>query len=233
AGRWRAGMIGRDGVSQSTLLALIAGVRNIQQGEVAVFGGNMSDAAHRAACRARIAYMPQGLGRNLYPTLSVFENVDFFGRLFGLPAGPRQAHIEELLQATGLDPFPGRQAGKLSGGMKQKLSLCCALMHDPDLLTSDAPPPGVDPLSRRHFGDLTNTMRRRRPQMSVIVATAYMDEAERFDWLAAMDEGHVIATGSPDAVRHETGAATLEEAFISLLPPDKRALHEDVVVRPR
>ncbi len=228
-----AGVIGPDGVGKSTLLALIAGVRTIQRGEVTVFGGNMSDAAHRATCRARIAYMPQGLGRNLYPTLSVFENVDFFGRLFGLPAGPRLAHIQELLQATGLDPFPGRPAGKLSGGMKQKLSLCCALMHDPDLLILDEPTTGVDPLSRRQFWDLINTMRGRRPQMSVIVATAYMDEAERFDWLAAMDDGHVIATGSPESVRHEACAATLEEAFISLLPPEKRALHKDVVVRPR
>jgi ribosome-dependent ATPase len=231
--RCMAGVIGPDGVGKSTLLALIAGVRSMQQGEVAVFGGNMRDAAHRTACRARIAYMPQGLGRNLYPTLSVFENIDFFGRLFGLPAGPRQAHIEELLQATGLDPFPGRPAGKLSGGMKQKLSLCCALMHDPDLLILDEPTTGVDPLSRRQFWDLINTIRGRRPQMSVIVATAYMDEAERFDWLAAMDDGRVIATGSPAFIRHGAGAATLEEAFISLLPPEKRALHEDVVVRPR
>ncbi len=231
--RCMAGVIGPDGVGKSTLLALIAGVRTIQKGDVTVFGGNMSDAAHRAGCRARIAYMPQGLGRNLYPTLSVFENIDFFGRLFGLPAGPRQAHIAELLQATSLDPFPDRPAGKLSGGMKQKLSLCCALMHDPDLLILDEPTTGVDPLSRRQFWDLINTIRGRRPQMSVIVATAYMDEAERFDWLAAMDDGHVIATGSPASIRHQAGAATLEEAFISLLPPEKRALHEDVVVRPR
>ncbi|MBO0710438.1 MAG: ribosome-associated ATPase/putative transporter RbbA [Acetobacteraceae bacterium] len=231
--RCMAGVIGPDGVGKSTLLALIAGVRTIQQGEVVVFGGTMRDAAHRDACRARIAYMPQGLGRNLYPTLSVFENIDFFGRLFGLPPGPRQAHIAELLQATALDPFPDRPAGKLSGGMKQKLSLCCALMNDPDLLILDEPTTGVDPLSRQQFWDLINTIRGRRPEMSVIVATAYMDEAERFDWLAAIDDGRVIAAGSPDAVRREAGAATLEEAFITLLPPEKRALHEDVVVRPR
>ncbi len=127
------GLIGPDGVGKSTLMALIAGVRRIQSGEVRALGGDMRDARHRSACAARIAYMPQGLGRNLYPTLSVFENLDFFGRLFGQGAAERAARIGELLRATGLAPFPDRPAGQLSGGMKQKLSLCCALIHDPDL----------------------------------------------------------------------------------------------------
>ena len=126
----------------------------------------------------RIAYMPQGLGRNLYPTLSVFDNIDFFGRLFGQGATERRARIDELLKATGLDPFADRPCGKLSGGMKQKVSLCCSLMHDPDLLVLDEPTTGVDPLSRRQFWELIDQSRVRRPLMSVIVATAYMDEAE-------------------------------------------------------
>ena len=188
------GLIGPDGVGKSTLLALIAGVRRIQEGEVFALDGDMRDAEHRRSSLPRIAYMPQGLGRNLYPTLSVFENLDFFGRLFGQPKAERERRIAELLAATGLDPFPDRPAGKLSGGMKQKLSLCCSLIHDPDLLILDEPTTGVDPLSRRQFWELIDRIRARRPGMSVMVATAYMEEAERFHWLAAMDDGQVIAT---------------------------------------
>jgi ribosome-dependent ATPase len=227
------GVIGPDGVGKSTLLALIAGVRIIQQGHVIVFDGDMADKAHRTAHSARIAYMPQGLGRNLYPTLSVFENIDFHGRLFGQLKAERRRRIDELLKATGLDPFEGRPARKLSGGMKQKLSLCCALIHDPELLILDEPTTGVDPLSRGQFWDLINSIRARRPQMSVIVATAYMDEAERFDWLAAMDDGKVIATGATSEILERAGETTLEAAFIALLPEDKRARHQKVVVRPR
>jgi ribosome-dependent ATPase len=177
--------------------------------------------------------MPQGLGRNLYPTLSVFENIDFFGRLFGQSASERRARITELLTATGLDPFEDRPAGKLSGGMKQKLSLCCALINDPDLLILDEPTTGVDPLSRGQFWDLINTIRARRPQMSVMVATAYMDEAQRFDWLMAMDDGKIIAHGTLQELLDKAGETTLDEAFIALLPEEKRALHRKVIVRPR
>lgn len=231
--RRMVGVIGPDGVGKSTLLALIAGVRAIQQGRVMVFGGDMADKTHRQRHSARIAYMPQGLGRNLYPTLSVFENIDFHGRLFGQGEAERRQRIDELLKATALDPFENRPAGKLSGGMKQKLSLCCALIHDPDLLILDEPTTGVDPLSRGQFWDLINTIRARRPHMSVIVATAYMDEAERFDWLAAMDDGKVIAAGPVAEILAKTGERTLEAAFIALLPAEKRAQHREVVVRPR
>src|SRR5215475_9745245 len=227
------GAIVPDGVGKSTLLALIAGVRIIQQGRVIVFDGDMADKTHRTTHIARIAYMPQGLGRNLYPTLSVFENIDFHGRLFGQSEAERKHHIDELLTATSLDRFKSRPAGKLSGGMKQKLSLCCALIHDPDLLILDEPTTGVDPLSRGQFWDLINTIRARRPQMSVIVATAYMDEAERFDWIVAMDDGKLIATGTTSQILEKAGETTLEAAFIALLPEEKRAQHEKVVVRPR
>ena len=231
--RVMVGVIGPDGVGKSTLLALISGVRTIQSGKVVVFGENVADKGHLREMRGRIAYMPQGLGRNLYPTLSVFENIDFFGRLFGQSASERRARITELLTATGLDPFEDRPAGKLSGGMKQKLSLCCALINDPDLLILDEPTTGVDPLSRGQFWDLINTIRARRPQMSVIVATAYMDEAERFDWLMAMDDGKIIAHGTLKDMLDKAGEPTLEEAFIALLPEEKRAQHQKVVVRPR
>ena len=227
------GVIGPDGVGKSTLLGLIAGVKKIQAGEVVVFDKSIADQETLREMRGRIAYMPQGLGRNLYPTLSVFENIDFFGRLFGLSATERRSKIDELLTATSLEKFEARPAGKLSGGMKQKLSLCCALINDPDLLILDEPTTGVDPLSRGQFWDLINTIRARRPQMSVIVATAYMDEAERFDWLMAMDDGKIIATGTLKELLAKTGEPNLDEAFIAMMPEAKRALHKKVVVRPR
>jgi ribosome-dependent ATPase len=181
-----AGLIGPDGVGKSTLLGLIAGARKIQRGAVDVLGGDMRSSRFRRAVASRIAYMPQGLGRNLYAPLSVFDNVDFFGRLFDQPAAERRPRIDELLAGTGLAPFRDRLAGKLSGGMKQKLGLCCALLHDPDVLILDEPTTGIDPLSRRQFWQLLARIRNQRPTMSVLVSTAYMEEAESFDWLPWM-----------------------------------------------
>ena len=228
-----AGLIGPDGVGKSSLLALLSGARRIQEGHVEVLGGDMADAEHRRLCGPRIAYMPQGLGRNLYPTLSVAENIDFFASLFGHDAAERRRRIDTLTAATGLAPFKDRPAGKLSGGMKQKLGLCCALVHDPDFLILDEPTTGVDPLSRRQFWELIDTIRAERAGMSVLVATAYMDEAARFDWLAAMNAGRVLATGAPQALLARTGSASLEEAFIALLPEQARRGHVPVHIPPR
>ena len=140
-----AGLIGPDGVGKSSLLALVAGARMIQEGKITVLGGDMADKRHRNRTCPDIAYMPQGLGKNLYPTLSVEENLQFFARLFGHSAPERRRRIDELTTATGMYPFLDRPAGKLSGGMKQKLGLCCALIHDPKLLILDEPTTGVDP----------------------------------------------------------------------------------------
>jgi ribosome-dependent ATPase len=227
------GLIGPDGVGKSSLLSLIAGARVIQSGHVEVFGGDMADARVRKRTCPRIAYMPQGLGKNLYPTLSVFENVDFFGRLFGHNRRERERRIKKLLQSTGLAPFADRPVGKLSGGMKQKLGLCCALIHDPDLLILDEPTTGVDPLSRRQFWELIEGIRSKRAGMSVVVATAYMEEAAGFDWLVAMDAGRVLATGAPDELLRRTGATTLDAAFIALLPEEKRRGYSEVAIPPR
>ena len=242
------GFIGPDGVGKSSLLGLIAGARIIQTGSIEVLGGDMADADHRRTVCPRIAFMPQGLGQNLYATLSVFENIDFFGRLFGHAKAEREKRIAELLDATGLAEFADRPAAKLSGGMKQKLGLCCALIHDPDLLILDEPTTGVDPLSRRQFWELIERMRAHQPGMSVLVATAYMEEAARFDWLVAMNAGRVLAAGTPRAVREQAGAGTngvdgahgdngsagsLEDAFIALLPAAQRAGHHALVVPPR
>jgi len=227
------GLIGPDGVGKSSLLALISGVRKLQIGTVDTLAGDMRDSRHRTAVCPRIAYMPQGLGKNLYMTLSVFENLDFFGRLFGLSREERAWRIAELLASTGLTRFRDRPAGKLSGGMKQKLGLCCALIHDPDLLILDEPTTGVDPLSRRQFWQLIDSIRARREGMSVIVATAYMEEAEGFDWLVAMDDGKVLATGSPAELMAHTATDNLDAAFIQLLPEEKRQGHKNLTVPPR
>ena len=226
------GLIGPDGVGKSTLLGIIAGARQNQSGSAMVLGGDISDSGHRAAVCPRIAYMPQGLGKNLYPDLSVRENIEFFGRLFGQSRDERRWRIAELLDSTGLAPFEDRPAKKLSGGMRQKLGLCCSLIHDPDLLILDEPTTGVDPLSRRQFWELIDRIRARRSGMSVIVATAYMEEAERFDWLAAMNAGRVLATGSPAELKAGAGVATVEDAFIALLP-EQHGGHQALQIPPR
>ena len=227
------GVIGPDGVGKSSLLGIIAGSRQIQEGRVGVLSGDMADAAHRAAVCPRIAYMPQGLGKNLYPDLSVRENIEFFARLFGQGRAEREWRIAELLDSTGLAPFGERPANKLSGGMRQKLGLCCSLIHDPDLLILDGPTTGVDPLSRRQFWELIERMRARRRDMSVVVATAYMEEAERFDLLVVMNAGKVLAVGTPSELKARTRAATIEETFISLLPAADRVRHEAIAIPPR
>ncbi len=226
------GLIGPDGVGKSSLLALISGARRVQQGTVEVLGGNMQSRRHRDRVCPAIAYMPQGLGKNLYPALSVEDNLQFFGRLFGHNAVERRRRIDELTKATGLHAFLDRPAGKLSGGMKQKLGLCCALIHDPDMLILDEPTTGVDPLARTQFWSLIAHIREARPGMSVMIATAYMEEAERFDWLVAMDAGRILTTGSPKELHERTGTATLEAAFIALLPEEKKRGHRAVVVPP-
>lgn len=216
------GLIGPDGVGKSTLLSLMAGVKVIQDGRVEVLGGDMADKDVRRDLSHRIAFMPQGLGRNLYPTLSVYENIDFHARLFGLDGQERTRQITRLMEATRLAPFSGRAAGKLSGGMKQKLSLCCALVHSPDLLILDEPTTGVDPLSRRQFWALVDDLRREHAGMTVIVATAYIEEAQRFERLLAMDAGRLLENKPTAAVLADYGTDVLEEAYVKMLPPEKQ-----------
>ena len=216
------GLIGPDGVGKSTLLSLVAGVRVIQGGRVEVLGGDMADKNVRREMSHRVAFMPQGLGRNLYPTLTVAENIDFHARMFGLNAKQRQERIRRLTEATGLLPFVDRAAGKLSGGMKQKASLCCALVHSPDLLILDEPTTGVDPLSRRQFWALVDDLRQEHAGMTVIVATAYIEEAQQFERLLAMDAGRLLENKPTAEVLREYGADNLEEAYIKMLPPEKQ-----------
>ena len=216
------GLIGPDGVGKSTLLSLMAGVKVIQDGRVEVLGGDMADKDVRRDLSHRIAFMPQGLGRNLYPTLSVYENIDFHARLFGLDGQERTRQIARLMEATRLAPFSDRAAGKLSGGMKQKLSLCCALVHSPDLLILDEPTTGVDPLSRRQFWALVDDLRREHAGMTVIVATAYIEEAQRFERLLAMDAGRLLENKPTADVLADYGTDVLEDAYVKMLPPEKQ-----------
>lgn len=230
---YTVGVIGPDGVGKSSLFSLIAGAREIQTGKIELFGGDMAHKQHREKVCPRIAYMPQGLGKNLYPTLSVFENAEFFGRLFGLPPKELKQRINNLLQATGLFPFAHRPAGKLSGGMKQKLGLCCALVHEPDILILDEPTTGVDPLSRRQFWELIDKIRAAHPGMSVLVATAYMEEAARFERIVAMDGGHILFTGKVAEFLERKGSSSMEEAFVAMLPEAQRQNYKPVVISPR
>jgi ribosome-dependent ATPase len=234
------GLVGPDGVGKSTLLGLIAGAKALQDGGVEVLGGDIDDARFREATCHRIAYMPQGLGKNLYPDLTVAENIRFFSRLYGQGRAEGMARAEQLMRNVGLAAFADRPANKLSGGMKQKLGLCCALIHDPELLILDEPTTGVDPLSRRQFWELVDRMRSRAAkaggagkQMSVIVATAYMEEAERFDFLIVLNAGKILATGSPAAIKAQTGAASIEDAFIALLPEKERGKARKLDIPPR
>lgn len=209
----RCGLIGPDGAGKSSLLGLISGVKILQQGELQVLDGPIDQRRHRSTLYQRIAFMPQGLGHNLYPDLSIKENIRFFATLFGLRRAEREVRMASLLAATDLADFADRPAGKLSGGMKQKLGLCCALIHDPDLLILDEPTTGVDPLARRHFWDLIETVRADRPHLTLLVATAYMEEAEQFEQCLMMDRGRLIASGLTQELAAVTPSGKLDNAF--------------------
>ncbi len=229
----QVGFIGPDGVGKSTLLSIVAGQKKIQKGGVRVLQGDMRSGMHRHDVCSEIAFIPQGLGQNLYATLSVYENVDFFGRLFGFTTAERQERIDRLLRATNLAPFAHRPAGQLSGGMKQKLGLCCALIHNPELLIMDEPTTGVDPLSRRQFWELVKDMSTHHGGMSILIATAYMEEAEHLDWLVMMEGGRVLASGTPNELKRQTGTSTIEDAYIAMLPEEMRYGHKSFTTPPR
>jgi ribosome-dependent ATPase len=228
----RCGLIGPDGAGKSSLLGLIAGVKTLQQGQLDVLGGAIEDRRHRDTLYARIAFMPQGLGGNLYPELSIRENIQFFSTLFGLSKAESEQRMHSLLLATDLLKFAERPAGKLSGGMKQKLGLCCALIHEPDLLILDEPTTGVDPLSRRRFWELVDDVRRQRPQLTLLVATAYMEEAEQFEHCLMLDAGKLIATGLSRELATVTPSGKLDDAF-TYFQGDSQHDAQPLVIPPR
>jgi ribosome-dependent ATPase len=196
------GLIGPDGVGKSSLLSLISGARVIEQGNVMVLGGDMRDVRHRRDVCPKIAWMPQGLGKtSITPCRSMKTSISLPVCSAMIKPNARTASMSCC--STGLAPFRDRPAGKLSGGMKQKLGLCCALIHDPQLLILDEPTTGVDPLSRAQFWELIDSIRQRQPEMSVLVATAYMEEAERFDWLVAMNAGKYWRPAAPKNLKRK------------------------------
>ena len=228
----RCGLIGPDGAGKSSLLGLIAGVKKLQQGSLEVLGGPIDDRRHRNTLYPLIAFMPQGLGGNLYPELSISENIRFFGTLFGLSKDDCEQRMANLRKATDLERFAERPAGKLSGGMKQKLGLCCALIHEPDLLILDEPTTGVDPLSRRRFWELVDDVRSQRPQLTLLVATAYMEEAEQFEHCLMLDRGALIATGLTQELAAVASTGKLDEAFTHY-QGDTGHSNEPLVIPPR
>jgi len=193
------GLIGADGAGKSSLMKAIAGVLTYDAGEVDVFGVRVHSEASAERIKRRIGFMPQGLGLNLYPELSIEENVDFFAKLRLVPESELETRKKRLLTMTRLDRFRGRPMKNLSGGMKQKLGLVCTLIHEPDLLILDEPTTGVDPVSRRDFWAILAELLQER-QMTALISTAYLDEASRFHRITLLDRGRVLTKGDPDAV---------------------------------
>ena len=200
------GLVGPDGAGKTTTLRMLAGVLPPSAGDAELAGESVVTAAERI--KPRLAYMSQRFG--LYADLTVRENLEFYADLYEVPAVERAARRERLYRFSGLEPFAGRLAGKLSGGMKQKLGLSCALVHQPEILLLDEPTFGVDPISRRDLWLIVHEMVDQG--VTAIVSTAYLDEAERFDRLALLHRGRLLALDTPDALQRDFPGALLEVA---------------------
>lgn len=201
------GLVGSDGAGKTTTLRMLAGVMDPTSGEARILG---CPSSRLGPVRGEIGYMSQRFG--LYPDLSVSENIRFYADLFDMSRSDRESRMEELLSFSGMAPFTGRQAGRLSGGMKQKLGLCCALIHTPKLLLLDEPTNGVDPVSRRDFWRILNNLRSQG--VTIVVATAYLDEAGRCDRVGLLHRGRLLACDSPSRLTGN-GAISLDDLVIS------------------
>lgn len=199
------GLIGADGAGKSSVMKAIAGVLSYEAGAVRVFGEPINSERAAERVKGRIGFMPQGLGLNLYPELSVEENIDFFAELRLVPAQELATRKAQLLAMTRLALFRTRAMKNLSGGMKQKLGLICTLIHAPELIILDEPTTGVDPVSRRDFWVILTQLIQSQ-QLSALVSTAYLDEAIRFDRLALMHGGRIMAQGEPEQLVRDAGA---------------------------
>ncbi|WP_114973416.1 ATP-binding cassette domain-containing protein [Rhodoferax ferrireducens] len=196
------GLIGPDGAGKSSLMKAIAGVLSFEGGTLHVLGEKIDSEAAAERVKGRLGFMPQGLGLNLYPELSVEENIDFFAELRDVPPAELARRKHKLLPMTRLDHFRDRPMKQLSGGMKQKLGLVCTLIHEPELIILDEPTTGVDPVSRRDFWMILTQLLRERG-VTALVSTAYMDEAARFHRLSLMFGGRVLIEGAPDVILRE------------------------------
>ena len=215
------GLVGSDGAGKSTLLRTMATMIPPSSGRVIM--GGLDAVTQRRQVKRLIGYMPQRFG--LYPDLTVDENLAFFMDIFGIPRDERTKRRERYLGFSNLLPFADRPAGKLSGGMKQKLGLACVLVHEPRILVLDEPTNGVDPVSRQEFWEILLEMK--RSGMTIVVSTAYLDEGEKCDRLALMHRARILADGSPDEIR--SSFANLEDAMIHRIEETDGALARDNV----
>lgn len=198
------GLVGPDGAGKTTTLRMLAGVLRPSEGDALLDGISVAREPERV--KHRIAYMSQRFG--LYADLTVLENLEFYADLYRVPRSERPARLERLFRFSNLGPFKDRLAGKLSGGMKQKLGLSCALVHQPRILLLDEPTFGVDPVSRRELWLIVHEMV--AEGVTAVVSTAYMDEAERFDRLALLHRGRLLAVDTPEALQKGFGEEIVE-----------------------
>ncbi|MCA9502831.1 MAG: ABC transporter ATP-binding protein [Myxococcota bacterium] len=198
------GLVGPDGAGKTTTMRLLTGILEPSSGDAWVAGHHVH--AEAEAVKESIAYMSQRFG--LYPDLTVIENIDFYADLYEVARAGRSARIDELLAFSNLTPFKKRRAGNLSGGMKQKLGLACALVHAPKILFLDEPTNGVDPVSRRDFWRILYQLL--REGVTIFVSTAYLDEAERCHRVGLLHRGRLRAVGTPEEVKRLMPGAVLE-----------------------
>ncbi|OHE18656.1 MAG: ABC transporter [Syntrophobacterales bacterium GWC2_56_13] len=213
------GLVGSDGAGKSTLLRMAATMLKPAAGRITI--GGLDVVSRKAEVKALIGYMPQRFG--LYQDLTIEENIDFFMDIFGITGTERKARKALYLGFSNLLPFTDRQAGNLSGGMKQKLGLACVLVHEPKLLILDEPTNGVDPVSRQEFWEILGKMRAQG--MTIIVSTAYLDEGERCDRLGLMHRAALLETASPADIRAHF--ENLEEAIIHRIQEADEELAHD------
>jgi ABC-2 type transport system ATP-binding protein len=209
------GLVGPDGAGKTTTLRMLAGLMAPDEGGATVAGADVVRRPQDA--QNQLSYMPQRFG--LYEDLSTDENIRFYADLFGVRRGDREARAQRLLAAAGMSPFRDRLAGKLSGGMKQKLALMCTLLHHPQVLFLDEPTNGVDPVSRRDFWAILYDLV--KDGMTVLVTTAYLDEAERCNRVGLMTHGRLIRCDAPDALR-----TSLPEECYEVRSPDRHSARE-------
>lgn len=206
------GLVGPDGAGKTTTLRLLCGLLDPTGGEAWVAGHNV--ARETQAVKDAIGYMAQRFG--LYPDLTVEENMFFYADLFGITLAVRDELTPRLLRMTRMEPFRRRLAGRLSGGMKQKLALMCTLLHRPEVLFLDEPTNGVDPVSRRDFWTILYQLL--KDGITILLTTAYLDEAERCNRVGLMDRGRLIRCDSPEALKASLGPqASLEDVFVSVM----------------
>jgi len=217
------GLVGPDGAGKTTTMRLLTGILDPSQGEAWVY--NKHTVKEAEALKENIAYMSQRFG--LYEELTVIENINFYADVYGVAKESRVEAIDRLLSFSGLLPFKQRFAGKLSGGMKQKLGLACALIHTPRVLFLDEPTNGVDPVSRRDFWNILYDLLKQK--VTIFCSTCYLDEAERCRRVGLLHKGKLLRCESPEAIKKECNVKTLEQAFIKIINDYEKQVADRIV----